>query len=445
MVASQKLLLTVAREAIEDAGLDLYDNENRNIGVFVASSHLVDKSGGFKAVSVHDATGSALSVAAGRISFTFGFTGPCVTIDTACSSSLVALNAAQKSLQNGECEIALVLGVNILSDEVSVPFAYARLLSPTGKCHTFDESADGYCRGEGCGALLLTVKPTDRRIYAVLKGSAIRQDGRSSSLMAPSHEAQMQVITAALKDAGVSAASIRAVECHGTGTRMGDMAEVRALAALFMSEMEVPKRQDTLLVSSAKGTFGHLEAAAGMVGLFNAIVMLRYAQVPPNAQLYSLSGELDNLTKGLPIEFPIKPQSISNSHSETPVLVGVSSFGYSGTIAHAVLQQASSPLTQSSLPSFHENHALPLSKRIESGIWLFNDLPVVSLYDFFHLYNANKSFRHNFNDCEAIIESLLSKKISTILYPNISDTLTEAEAQDLHLMCLKSRKLFRCL
>ena len=177
-------------------------------------------------MSVYDATGKSISVAAGRISYTFGFQGPCFTADTACSSTLVALHSARRALQNGECDVAVVLGLSILGKAASIACAVAGMISADGKCHSFDEAANGFCRGEGCGALIL--KRMDdavldgNGVYAVVQGSAVMHDGRSASLTAPNGLAQEQLLRATLADAEIDPHDVPFIEAHGTGTKLGD-------------------------------------------------------------------------------------------------------------------------------------------------------------------------------------------------------------------------------
>ncbi len=339
----QRLLLEVAWETFENAGIAVRDLAGSRTGVFVGISsndylRLQARQG--RQMSGHTATGNALAVASNRISYTFDFRGPSWAVDTACSSSLVAVHQAGKSLQQGECDLALAGGVSlILSPEVSSSFAQAGMLSPTGACHTFSALADGYVRGEGCGMILL--KPLSKaladgdRIYGVLQGSAVSQDGRSNGMTAPNGSAQQAVIRQALHDAHITPGEIDYVEAHGTGTELGDPIEVRALGAVFAPE---GSRDSALQIGSVKTNIGHLEAAAGIAGLIKVCLALDKQALPP----HRLSGEPSpHIDWSLPLEIPTActpwPRG---SHVRR---AGVSSFGFGGTIAHLILEEAPHP------------------------------------------------------------------------------------------------------
>ena len=210
-----------------------------------------------------------------------------MAIDTACSSSLVALHTARRCLQMRECGIAIVAGVNIINPEASKACAVAGMLSPDGKCHTFDESANGYCRGEGCGVVILKrlcdAQRDNDNIYGIIRGSAVMQDGKSANLVAPNGLAQETLIRTALSDANLEANDICYVEAHGTGTRLGDPVETEALSKVYGNN-----RSNPLYVGSVKANVGHLEAGAGMVGLFSALSVLHHNEVPPNCHLNTL-------------------------------------------------------------------------------------------------------------------------------------------------------------
>ncbi|MEM1070244.1 MAG: polyketide synthase, partial [Planctomycetota bacterium] len=238
----QRLLLETAWESMEHAGIRPEDWKDQPIGVFTGiSSH--DYSRHLMARPRHEidaylATGNAHSAAAGRLSYTFGFTGPSLIVDTACSSSLVAVHMACQSLLRGECSAALAGGVNcILSPDLSITFSQARMLSPTGRCKTFAASADGFVRAEGCGVTLLKrlsdAEADGNQVLAIIRGSAINQDGRSSGLTVPNGPSQQRVIRDAVRDAKATLDRFRYVEAHGTGTQLGDPIELNALAEVF--------------------------------------------------------------------------------------------------------------------------------------------------------------------------------------------------------------------
>src|SRR5262245_24502421 len=257
-------LLEVSWLALESAGIAPARIDGRPIGVFVGISTsdyeqiLADR--GPEMADAFMATGNAHSTAVGRLSFALGLQGPCVAVDTACSSSLVAVHQAVQSLRHRECEMALAGGVNaVLRPELTVAFCKARLLSPDGRCRTFDAAADGYVRSEGCGMVVLKrVSDAQRdgdRILAVIRGSAVNQDGRSSGLTAPSGPAQETVIRDALHNAGLDASLVGYIEAHGTGTALGDPIEVHALSQVFAKGRS---QDNPLVIGSVKTNVGHL-------------------------------------------------------------------------------------------------------------------------------------------------------------------------------------------
>ena len=221
---------------------------------------LTDRSGA--PPSVHSVTGLSPALAANRISYVLDLRGPSITVDTACSSSLVAVHLAVRSLRAGECELAIVGGVNVvLTEDIADALASVGAISPTGTCHAFDAAADGYARGEGCGVVVLErsegPQAARRRSYATILGSAVNQDGRSNGITAPNPTAQSEVVLAALSDAGCRSDDLVAVEAHGTGTPLGDPIECGALRTVLGT------RERPVLLTSVKSVVGHLEAAAG--------------------------------------------------------------------------------------------------------------------------------------------------------------------------------------
>jgi acyl transferase domain-containing protein/acyl carrier protein len=334
----QRLLLEIHWEALEQAGIVPKDLAESNTGIFIGmssndySGHLLKRPN--QNIDAYLATGNSHSTAAGRIAFTLGLQGPAIAVDTACSSSLVAVHLACQSLRQGECDLAIASGVNrILAPEFSINFARANMLSPNGRCKTFDAAADGFVRAEGAGAIVLKrlsdVEPTDQ-IFAVIRGSAVNQDGRSSGLTVPNGPAQQRVIRQALKQAGLNPDQINYIEAHGTGTALGDPIELGALQQVFSGDRNHP-----LIVGSAKTNLGHLEAAAGIAGLIKTALMLYHRQVPPHLHFQQGNPKFD--WQNSPITIPTRPLALSND-----AISGVSSFGFSGTNAHVIL--ASSPI-----------------------------------------------------------------------------------------------------
>ena len=238
-------------------------------------------------IDAYAGTGNALSIAANRISYLFDFRGPSIAIDTACSSSLVAVHLACRSLWNGESNLALAGGVNlILSPAITINFTKAGVMAPDGRCKAFDARANGYVRSEGAGVVVL--KPLSRAladgdpIYAVVRGSAVNQDGRSNGLMAPNPLAQEAVLREAYRRAGVSPGDVQYVEAHGTGTLLGDPIEVKALGAVLGIDRP-PGRPCAL--GAVKTNIGHLEAAAGIAGLIKVALALKHREIPADPAL----------------------------------------------------------------------------------------------------------------------------------------------------------------
>ena len=344
----QRLLLEVCWEALENAFLNPEKLANTKTGVFIGIGtndyyqRLLHRE--VTEIDTYMATGNAHSTASGRISYIFGFTGPCLSVDTACSSSLVAVHLACQSLRNGESNLALVGGINrILSPEFSINFSQARMLAPDGRCKTFDAAADGYVRGEGCGIIVLkrlsdAVADGDN-ILAIIRGSAINQDGHTSGLTVPNGPSQQAVIRQALENAGIEPDRVSYIETHGTGTSLGDPIELGAIGAVFADS-----RQEPLLVGSVKTNIGHLEAAAGIAGLIKVVLQLQHKEIVPHLNFQQPNPYIN--WQELSVAVPIKP----TPWDVQARIAGVSSFGFSGTNAHVVLAETP-PLSSEVLPS----------------------------------------------------------------------------------------------
>jgi natural product biosynthesis luciferase-like monooxygenase protein len=341
MDPQQRLLLEVAWEALEDAGQAPERLDGTRTGVFIGISNydygqlqFIDP----KLSDPYAGTGGALSIAANRLSYVFGFRGPSMAIDTACSSSLVAVHLACQSLYNGECELALAGGVNvILSPAVTVNFTKAGFMAPDGRCKAFDARANGYVRGEGAGVVVL--KPLSQAladgdpIYAVIRGSAVNQDGRTNGLTAPSPQAQEEVLFEAYRRAEVSPGQVQYVEAHGTGTALGDPIEAKALGTVLAVDRSPGNR---CAVGSVKTNVGHLEAAAGIAGLIKVALSLKHRAIPASLHFQEPNPYIP--FEKLPLRVP---QTLERwPESPGPALAGVSSFGFGGTNAHVVLQGA---------------------------------------------------------------------------------------------------------
>jgi polyketide synthase 2 len=334
----QRLLLEVTWEAIEHAGLVPDRLAGTATGVFVGLSYddymtALIGAGSSEASSV---LANGHCVAPGRISYLLGLHGPSIALDTACSSSLVALHLAGQALRSGECELALAGGVTLMiSAATSNAFTRMRMLSPTGRCHTFDSAADGFVRGEGCGMVVLKRLSDARRdgdrILAVVRGSAVNQDGATDGLAAPSQAAQERLYRTALEAAGVAPEQVGLIETHGTGTPVGDPVEFGSISAVYGS------RTYPCALGSVKTNLGHLEPAAGVSGLIKAIQCLRHGQIPRNLHFAGWSPKLDGADDA--------PFFVPGELTDWPVpggprVAAVSSFGFSGTNAHVVLEGA---------------------------------------------------------------------------------------------------------
>ncbi len=337
MDPQQRLLLEISWHAFEDAGILPQSVNGSDCGVFIGISvndYANLARGDPELMDAYSGIGNALCIAANRISYFYDLHGPSIAVDTACSSSLVAVHNAIKSLRNRESDMALAGGVNlILTPNLNIVFSHARMLSPDGRCKTFDASADGYVRGEGCGVVVLK-RLSDairdhNRIEAVVYGSAVNQDGRSNGLTAPNGLAQERVIKKALEDAGLKADAIDYIEAHGTGTSLGDPIELRAIGKI----MEGRPNEKPCMVGSVKTNFGHLESAAGIAGLIKVVLSLGHNQIPAHLHFKSINPYIP--IEELPIEIP--SSSKPWIRGEQRRLAGVSSFGFGGTNAHIIL------------------------------------------------------------------------------------------------------------
>jgi acyl transferase domain-containing protein/acyl carrier protein len=368
MDPQQRLLLEVCWQALEHAGQAPAKLNGSPTGVYVGMStsdyHQLLVARGDNAIDAYMASGSAHSIAAGRVAYCLGLQGPNVAVDTACSSSLVAVHLACQALRNRECSLALAGGVNaILSPQTTITLSKARMMAPDGRCKAFDESANGFVRAEGCGIVVLkrlsdAVAAGDH-ILCVIRGSAINQDGRSSGITAPNSAAQERVIRQALATAGLTPKDVGYIETHGTGTSLGDPIEVHALAAVFGGDRA---GTDPLLIGSVKTNLGHLEAAAGVVGLIKAALCVERGEIPP--QLHFRKPNPHIRWEGAAIAVTSRHGSWSTGKHR---VAGVSSFGFSGTNAHVVLEQA--PVAERPGAVIDRPlHVLPVSARSESAL-----------------------------------------------------------------------------
>ncbi len=337
-----RLLLETAWEAIEDAGLILDLERGTDIGVFVGVSHndYMNIQGGStdrSSISAHSPTGSAHSIAANRISYCFNLRGPSLAMDTACSSAMTAVHMACEQIHAGRCKMAMAGGVTvIIMPDGFIGFSQAGMLSPDGKCKAFDASANGFVRGEGAGIVLL--KPLSQAladgdpIHGVIIGSSLNQDGHTNGISLPSMEAQAQLVRDACKDAGINPSQVGFVEAHGTGTAVGDPIEATALAQALCADRPL---DDPLPIGSVKSNLGHLETAAGIVGLVKALLVLKHGQIPPSLHFETPSPHIDFASLKLRVPTAMEPFPKGSG----PRIVGVNSFGFGGANAHLILAE----------------------------------------------------------------------------------------------------------
>ncbi len=336
MDPQHRVLLEVAWDALDDAGLPRETLTGSKTGVFVSVYQrdfsrlsVMEPT----AIDAYTASGTHHSIAANRLSYVFDLRGPSVVVDTACSSSLVAVHLACKSLALGECDRAIVGAANLmLAPEETMSLSRWGMLAADGRCKTFDARADGFVRGEGCVVLVLERgrgERTARGARAVIRGSAVNQDGRSNGLTAPNAKAQEAVIRAALEDAGLPGSRVGFVETHGTGTSLGDPIEVEALASFY-------GREAPCVLGAVKTNLGHLEAAAGLVGLLKAVLAVEHGTIPPNLHYRSGNRSIDWEATQLRVADRMLPWRVEDE----PRAAAVSAFGMGGTNAHVVLEHA---------------------------------------------------------------------------------------------------------
>ena len=340
----QRMMLEVSWQALEDAGMDPERLKGSRTGVYAGISNydyrnliLGTGESSLPAASLYTVTGTSFNTAIGRVAYVLGLEGPAMALDTACSSSLVAMHQAVSGLQRGDADLALAGGVHaIFSGALLELRANAGMLSPDGRCATFDAGANGYVRGEGCGIVVLKrleeAEADGDRIWAVIRGSAVNQDGASPGLTVPNGAAQERVIEQALARAGVRPSDVDYVEAHGTGTEVGDPIEALALAAAYGRGREADR---PLLIGSVKTNIGHLEPAAGAAGLMKTVLAMQHGMIPKQLHFQTPNPQLD--WDQLPLRVTSQPTEWP-SRPGRPRLAGISGFGWSGTNAHVVVE-----------------------------------------------------------------------------------------------------------
>ncbi|AWM04649.2 sulfolipid-1 biosynthesis phthioceranic/hydroxyphthioceranic acid synthase [Bradyrhizobium amphicarpaeae] len=361
MDPQHRLLLEVTWEAAEHSGRDPRCLFGTDAGVFFGLSHQdymqVTRDAGAMG-QAYAFTGTPFSMASGRVAHAMGLTGPAITMDTACSSSLVAVHAARRSLLANECRVAFAGGVMLMFSPTTFASASGLgMLSPTGRCHAFDERADGFVRAEGCGVVMLKLLSDalcdGDRVLAVIRGSAVNQDGHTHNILAPSRAAQIAVIDRALAEAQVDPSSIGMIEAHGTGTPVGDTEEFHSLSTQY-------GRRSRCAVGSLKSNLGHAESAAGVLGLIKATLALAHGVVPRSLHFHRLPAHLQPIATRLFVPTDTVPWPSTGADGLRRA--AVSSYGMSGTNAHVVLEQA---------PQAPASSCRPEVVRTQEQPWLF--------------------------------------------------------------------------
>ncbi|HLI09338.1 MAG TPA: type I polyketide synthase [Ktedonobacteraceae bacterium] len=372
MDPQQRLLLEVAWEALEDAGLVPDHLAGSDTAVFIGGFTLDYKllqfgEGGRGLLQAHTATGAVMTMLSNRISHAFDFRGPSMSIDTACSSSLVAVHLACRSLHSGESGLALAGGVNVMiGPDFTIAESKGGFLSPHGWSRAFDAQADGYVRGEGAGIVVLKTlsraQADGDRIYAVIRGTAVNQDGRTNGITVPNGASQEALMRQVYQRTGITPGDIHYVEAHGTGTPVGDPIEARALGTV----LSTGRRADMLcLIGSVKTNIGHLEAAAGVAGLIKVALCLQHRQIPPHLNLEQPNPAIPFAELSLRVPTTREPWPVT----EGVARAAVNSFGFGGTNAHAVLEEAPVPVesarrsVQVEKTAAERLYLLPLSAR----------------------------------------------------------------------------------
>jgi acyl transferase domain-containing protein len=420
MDPQHRLILEIVWEALEDAGIPPSSLSGSNTGVFMGicsndyAWKLVKQDA--SKIDIYLGSGNAYSPASGRVSYLLDIHGPSLAIDTACSSSLTSTHVAINSIRMGECDMAIVGGIQrYLSPEYWVNLCKSRILSPDGLCKSFSDEANGYVRGEGCGVIILKrlsqAQADHDKIHAIIPGSATRQDGKTSGLTVPNGASQQAAIKLALKNANLTIDDIDYIEAHGTGTPIGDPIEMNAIGNLFKS------RKKDLLVGTVKSNIGHLEGSAGLAGLIKVVLALKNRKIPQNLNFNTPSSKIawDNM----PVKIVTKLTDWDKEGSN-PRTAGVSSFGFEGVNTHVILQEYDNDLKVSNEISYIKSHAIifsakseiSLRNKIQQHINYLEKNSQVNLHDLAFTNNCKReSYKYKLSImCSTVDELLLELK-----------------------------------
>jgi acyl transferase domain-containing protein/acyl carrier protein len=350
-------------------------------------------------------TGNALSVAAGRISYALGLRGPCLAVDTACSASLVAVHLACQAIRTGECEMAVVAGINLLlAPEMTL--ALNKALSKKGLCQAFDASADGFVRSDGLGVVVLkrlsSAERDKNRIRSLVLGTAVNHDGRSNGLAAPNGLAQEEVLRAALARSRVEPSEVDYIECHGTGTVLGDPVEVNAIGAVFGEARPATR---PVLLGSVKSNIGHTEAAAGVAGLIKTVLALEHEEVPANLHFVTPNPHVQ--WSELPVR--VVANAVPWARGSRRRIAGVSSFGISGTNAHVLVEEAPGR-------AHARNHSSVVGRVPEKVAFLFPGQGSEYVGMGRALFETNTVYRHTLERCAALIDAQLERPLLEVMF-----------------------------
>eukprot|EP00921_Rhytidocystis_pertsovi_P009458 GHVQ01015209.1.p1 GENE.GHVQ01015209.1~~GHVQ01015209.1.p1 ORF type:complete len:3891 (+),score=563.52 GHVQ01015209.1:853-12525(+) len=408
MDPQQRQLLEVSYEALHSAGYDITKLYKADVGTFVGCcsndwAYLCQSRN--ERITAYTAINHSPSILSNRLAYAFGVTGPSITIDTACSSSLVALHMALHELRTSTCcRSAVVAGVNLmLAPHVTIAFCKAGMMSPDGRCKTFDKSSNGYVRGEGVVALVVQhVEQGCAFPLGRIRGSAVNHGGRAACLTAPTGSAQQAVILAALSNGGMQPSDVWGIEAHGTGTALGDPIEVGGLKAVFAND-----RKRELVVGSVKANMGHLEGAAGIAGLLKGLLITKQKMFPANIHLTELNPMID--VRNFNVKFPKTSDGLMEIESDD-IIIGVSSFGFGGANCHTIVQSAHPVPQKCSLPSSSspcQSHVAFIftghgSQYAAMGLELFESQPI---------------FREMLEQCNSLLADLLPVPLLHVMYP----------------------------